>query len=328
MFALDFINTLAFGGLVLFGGYGIRRLVPWLARYSVPAPVIGGLLVAGVLTVARSRGIDLVTFDTRLQTPLMVAFFTTVGFGASLSLLKVGGPQVLVFSLLCAVLAVFQNVIGALLAKPLGMHPLFGVLNGSVTLTGGPATGPAFADAFESAGVPGAATVAVAAAMVGITSGGLMGGPLGTLLVERYRLRRPRTRRAREPLVATAIVEAQLHEPPEVSEPAGEDKESYALLKALVLILAAMWLGSWVSARFAAVGSASGPYFRSWGGTTTRRSWAPACAASCSGPWRTPWPTWKRSSIGTDQRPARFSSSRWSGPSSSISSTRSSSPRV
>ena len=51
---------------------------------------------------------------------------------------------------------------------PLGMHPLFGVLNGSVTLTGGPATGLAFAPAFEQAGVPGAATVAVAAAMVGI----------------------------------------------------------------------------------------------------------------------------------------------------------------
>ena len=73
---------------------------------------------------------------------------------------------------------------------PLGMHPLFGVLNGSVTLTGGPATGLAFAPAFEQAGVPGAATVAVAAAMVGIVSGGLIGGPVGTILIERYGLRR------------------------------------------------------------------------------------------------------------------------------------------
>ena len=40
------------------------------------------------------------------------------------------------------------------------MHPLFGVLAGSVTLTGGPATGLAFAPAFEQAGVPGAATLA------------------------------------------------------------------------------------------------------------------------------------------------------------------------
>jgi ESS family glutamate:Na+ symporter len=34
-----------------------------------------------------------VAFDTRLPIPLMIAFFTTVGFGASVSLLKVGGPR-------------------------------------------------------------------------------------------------------------------------------------------------------------------------------------------------------------------------------------------
>ena len=81
-----------------------------------------------------------------------------------------------------------------------------------------------------------------------------MGGPLGTLLIERYRLRRPRAFRPREAPLATEIVEAQLPEPSATSAPAGEDKESYALLKALVLILLAMWLGSWVSARFAEVG--------------------------------------------------------------------------
>ena len=53
----------------------------------------------------------------------------------------------------------------------LGEHPLMGVLAGSVTLTGGPATGLAFAPLFEQAGVPGAATLAVSAAMVGIVVG-------------------------------------------------------------------------------------------------------------------------------------------------------------
>ena len=57
-----------------------------------------------------------------------------------------------------------------------------GVLAGSVTLTGGPATGLAFAPLFEQAGVPGAATLAVSAAMVGIVSGGLIGGPIATYL--------------------------------------------------------------------------------------------------------------------------------------------------
>ena len=112
MFTLDLINTVAFGGAVLFVGHGIRRVIPVLARYNVPAPVIGGLLVAVIILAARSRRIELVTFDTRLQIPFMIAFFTTVGFGASLSLLKVGGPQVLLFLLLSTVLAVVQNVVG------------------------------------------------------------------------------------------------------------------------------------------------------------------------------------------------------------------------
>ena len=256
MFNLDFINTVAFGGVILFAGYGVRRLLPWLARYNVPAPVVGGLLVAVVVLIARSRGVELATFEPRLQLPMMMSFFTTVGFGASLSLLKIGGPQVVIFFLLSTLLAVLQNVIGIALALPLGMHPLFGVLNGSVTLTGGPATGLAFATQFEQAGVQGAAAIAVAAAMVGIVSGGLIGGPIGTLLIERYRLRRPRrgVRHTDAPL-ATHVVEEQLHEASEpVKAPAGEDKESYALLKALVIILVAMWMGSWVSARFTALG--------------------------------------------------------------------------
>jgi len=253
MLLLDFINTVAFAGLVLFVGHAIRRIAPVLSRYNVPAPVIGGLLVAAAVAVARTRGVALVTFDTRLQTPLMVAFFTTIGFGASFSLLRVGGPQVLVFTVLCTIVAVLQNALGAVVATILGLHPLFGVLSGSVTLTGGPATGLAFAPLFESAGVPGAATIAVASAMAGIISGGIIGGPLATVLVKRHGLARDEGHKGRSNRIATQIVENQLPDPA-ASTPSGEDKESYALLKALVVILTAMWLGSIVSGRLEAWG--------------------------------------------------------------------------
>lgn len=265
MLSLDFVNTVAFGGVVLFVGHRVRRLLPWLARYNVPAPVIGGLLVAGLMAAARARGLQPLEFDTRLQAPFMIAFFTTIGFGASLSLLKVGGPQVVLFFLLSTVLALLQNVLGVVLAVPLGMPALFGVLNGSVTLTGGPATGLAFAPLFEQAGVQGAATVAVAAAMVGIVSGGLIGGPVGTLLIERHRLGRRRGAGATsadeasiesEVPLAAQLVEASLdrNQPDRAATPPGEDKESYALLKALVIILVAMWAGSWIGGRLTAMG--------------------------------------------------------------------------
>ena len=257
MFALDLIHTVAFAGAVLIIGYGIRDFVPPLSRYNIPAPVIGGLLVAVAAWIARGQGVTILSFDTVLQTPLMIAFFTSVGFGASLSLLRVGGPQVLLLFVISSVFAIVQNLVGIAIAWPFGLDPLFGVLAGSVTLTGGPATGLAFAPEFEAAGVTGAASVAVAAAMGGIVMGGLVGAPLGTRLIERNQLR-TRYARGRAALQsATETIEERVPEavePRPTSPPVGEDEGSYVLLKAIVAILIAMWLGSFVSRWFAGLG--------------------------------------------------------------------------
>ena len=54
----------------------------------------------------------------------MIAFFTTVGFGASLSLLKVGGPQVLIFfAALARSWRCCRTSSASLLALPLGHAP-------------------------------------------------------------------------------------------------------------------------------------------------------------------------------------------------------------
>jgi glutamate:Na+ symporter, ESS family len=251
--SLDLIQTVALAGVVLFGGYFIRRVIPPLAAYNIPAPVVGGLLVAILLTLNRAYLGYPVKFDTTLQSPLMIAFFTAIGFGASVALLRVGGPAVVIFFVFSTGMAVLQNVIGAGVAMMLGQNPLMGVLAGSVTLTGGPATGLAFAPEFEAAGVPAAATLAVAAAMVGIVSGGILGGPVGTYLVRRS----PPGRLAPTPLeqpVAHHVIEDGLPSPAKTNVPEGEDVESYDLLKAIVLILVAMWAGSWLTIGFTALG--------------------------------------------------------------------------
>lgn len=251
---LNLIHTVAFSGIALFAGYGLRRLIPPLARYNIPAPVVGGLLIAFLTLAARRFGVTPFEFDTTLRDPLMIAFFTTIGFGASVSLLKVGGPMVAKFFLVATVFAVLQNVLGILIALPFGLPPLFGVLSGSVTLTGGPATGLAFAPLFEKAGVSGAATIAVAAAMFGIVSGGIIGGPVGTLLIERNKLKR--ARHGAKPLhieSAEEMVEEKMHEP-KLSAPPDEDEGAFLLLKNLVVILVAMWAGSWLSRLFSSLG--------------------------------------------------------------------------
>ena len=251
MLELDFVQTLAFAGVALLLGEGLRRLVPVLARYNLPAPVLGGLLVAVAVLLARGQGVTLVQFDTTLQSPLMIAFFTTIGFGASLSLLRIGGPQVLRFFLLATVFAVVQNVVGILIAMGFGLHPLFGVLAGSVTLTGGPATGLAFAPLFEEAGVIGASSVAVAVAIGGIVAGGLVGGPAGTILIERGRIATPRRGSGPRSEVDVALVETEVTTTVLASD---DDDDAWPIVKNLVAILVAMWIGFWVGRGFEGLG--------------------------------------------------------------------------
>lgn len=253
MLQLDMVETLAFGGVVLYLGYVIRGVVPFLARYNLPAPVIGGLLISVIVLVARQWDRTLFQFNTALQTPLMIAFFTTIGFGASFELLKKGGPLVVLFFVLSVIAAVLQNVVGAGAALAMGQPALFGVLCGSVTLTGGPATGLAFAEQFEKAGIDGAAAIAVAAAMGGIVVGGLLGAPVGTVLIERLNRKRV-TGDHTEPPTATQVVEAHLPAPVE-KPPAGEDIEAFQLMRSVGVILVAMWAGGWVSAGITTLGA-------------------------------------------------------------------------
>jgi ESS family glutamate:Na+ symporter len=247
---LDIIQTVAFAGLILFVGYGLKRLIPALSRYNIPAPVAGGLPVAALFALGNVIDWHPLAFDTTLQTPLQNAFFASVGFGASVLLLKRGGPLVLIMMIVASLAAALQNVLGASVAYVLGEHPLMGVLAGSVTLTGGPATGLAFAPLFEQAGVPGAATLAVSAAMVGIVSGGLIGGPIGTYLLDRHPRRVPAAVAAG---TLENLAEQQFPEPV-ASIPAGEDVEAYGLLKHLVVIITAVGAGVWVSAGLQSIG--------------------------------------------------------------------------
>jgi ESS family glutamate:Na+ symporter len=247
---LDLVQTVAFAGLILFFGYGLKRLIPALARYNIPAPVAGGLPVAALFAFGNAIDWRPLVFDTTLQTPLQNTFFASVGFGASVLLLKRGGPLVLIMMIIASLVAALQNVLGAAVAYILGEHPLMGVLAGSVTLTGGPATGLAFAPLFEQNGVTGAPTLAVSAAMVGIVAGGLLGGPIGTYLLDRRPMRVPPP--PTDPTLEN-LAEQQFPEPA-TSAPVGEDVEAYALLKHLVLIIAAVGAGAWVSAGLTAMG--------------------------------------------------------------------------
>ena len=244
MLELDATQTLALAGLTLLIGHALCRRISVLARYNIPAPVVGGLLLALASLVAHGMGATLLSLDTSLQAPLMVAFFTAIGTHASLRLLRVSGRQVMVFLVLAGGFTIIQNLAGVGIATLFGLHPLFGVLAGSTTMAGGPATGLAFAPLFEEAGVTGAQSVAITAAMAGIICGGLLGGPVATWLMRRHGLKAAAAT-ACNPVAPTAMPDA---DPGDVAT-----RESHAL-RSIVLILLAMWLGGWISKGFSAAG--------------------------------------------------------------------------
>jgi ESS family glutamate:Na+ symporter len=184
----DLVFSLALAALVLFAGYSVQRRVPFLSRANVPAAAVGGLLFAGLVYALRAWGVAGVSLNTTLRAPLQTAFFTTIGLGATLSLLRAGGWRVGFFWLLATLTAVVQNVVGMALAVALGAPALLGIICGSLTLTGGPATGQAWEAKFAELGVAGAGSLIIASALFGIFVSSLVGNPVATALIRRRRL--------------------------------------------------------------------------------------------------------------------------------------------
>lgn len=186
---INLLYTLLVALVVLFAGQLLARRVAWLDRFSVPAPVVGGCLIAIVLAFADGVAGARVSFDMSLKDPLLLAFFATVGLAADARMLAQGGPRLFLFLLVCSVYIVLQNAIGLAAARAMDLHPVVGLLGGSITLTGGHGTGAAYATRFgETMNLQGAMELTMACATAGLVLGGLLGGPLAESLIRRHHL--------------------------------------------------------------------------------------------------------------------------------------------
>ncbi len=186
---LDTLETLMAASLVLLLGRLILVRVRILRTYSIPEPVVGGLLVA-LLVFASGRAFNIdVRFDTTLQAPLMLTFFATIGLNADLAGLKAGGRSLVLFLGAVVGLLVLQDALGIGLAWVLGQERILGLLGASVTLSGGHGTGAAWAAVFsERHGLASATEIAIACATFGLILGGLIGGPVARFLIMRHGL--------------------------------------------------------------------------------------------------------------------------------------------
>lgn len=182
---LDPYLTLVCSTLVLLLGRVLIRRIALLRRYTIPEPVVGGLVVAALVTAVRQLDLQ-ISFDSTLQAPLMLLFFASVGLGADARTLGRGGIRLLAFLALVAAMLVMQNAIGVGVAVAMDLNPLVGLLSGSIAMAGGHGTGAAWAARFaEDQNLQGAMELAIASATFGLILGGVIGGPVARRLIGR-----------------------------------------------------------------------------------------------------------------------------------------------
>lgn len=190
---LDFYATLVCMVVVLLIGRFVLNHVRILRDYNIPEPVVGGLLVAVLITFLYKTFDFQVTFDRSFQEPLMLAFFASIGLGADFASLKKGGSTLIKFLVVVSVFLVIQNLVGVGMISVLGENPLIGLLGGTITMSGGHGTGAAWAATFKEAPYlfENGLEIAVACATFGLILGGLIGGPVARYLIKSHNLKTP-----------------------------------------------------------------------------------------------------------------------------------------
>ncbi len=182
---INMIQTVCVGVLVyLLGDFFVKK-VSIFRKYCIPAPVIGGLILAIINLIGVQTGAFSFKFDNTLKDFFMIAFFSTIGFSASLKIIKQGGIAIVIMFIVSVLMLIIQNVWGVAIARFFNINPLFGLCAGSISLMGGVGSSAAYGPIMEANGADGALAVSIASATFGLVMGGLVSGPIAKFLIDK-----------------------------------------------------------------------------------------------------------------------------------------------
>ena len=240
---LDMFQSAALGAAVLVIGVFLVNHVAFFRKYCIPSAVVGGLIFSVImLLLYEGAGIEIIFEDT-FKNICMNLFFCSIGFMASVSMIKAGGKMVLIVGGLIGALIIIQNIVGMASVTLFGLEPGYGLALGSISLAGGHGTAAAYGEILvKDYGLVGADVVAVASATVGLAIAGLLGGPLARHLISKNSLKSDEV------------------EPEEVKEKADiMNKDS--LLMAMILLAVCIGLGMLLDQAFTDIGVVFPSYF-------------------------------------------------------------------
>jgi ESS family glutamate:Na+ symporter len=233
--SLDPLHSLLAAVVVLLIGTVVNRRVRLLSQYNIPDPITGGLLFAAVASLAWAATDFKVTIDQTIKPTLLLMFFAGVGMCADLRMLKQGGKALAIFLVILFPFILVQNGVGLAVAKLLDLHPIFGLVGGSITLVGGHGTGAAYAERFaEVNNLQAVMELSMTVATIGLILGGVIAGPVAQYLIDRHKLG------------SQAGTQAAAGDRAEQAVPIS----TVGMIGALAGIFAAVAAGRWLAAKF------------------------------------------------------------------------------
>jgi ESS family glutamate:Na+ symporter len=188
--SLEPLTSLLAAVVVLLIGTLVNRRVSVLSKYNIPDPITGGLLFAMIASAVWAATGFKVAIDQTIKPVLLLMFFAGVGMCADLRMLKRGGKALVIFLIVLFPYILVQNGVGVAAAKVLDLHPIFGLVGGSITLVGGHGTGAAYAERFaEVNNLQAVMELSMTVATIGLIIGGIIAGPVAQYLISRFNLR-------------------------------------------------------------------------------------------------------------------------------------------
>lgn len=191
-FEFEYLCTLGIAALIIFAGRWCVSHSVALKKYAIPAPVVSGLIFSVIIAIIKLSGLIAFSFDAKITKDLAQnVFFLTVGYGFSASLFKkAGGKLIFNIAFAACLLITLQDIVGVLVGRAIGMHPLFALQCSSAAMSGGVGTASAFGPIFEKWGAPeGITEIGVAAGTMGNIMGSLIGGPVAAFLIRKNNLK-------------------------------------------------------------------------------------------------------------------------------------------
>ena len=231
---LNSTMTLALAAVLLIMGYSINKRLTILNKYCIPAPVVGGFIFMFLTWIGHVTGAFKFNFENIFQSTFMLAFFTTVGLGASFALLKKGGKLLIIYWLTCGIISICQNVIGIAITKITGLEAPYALLSSAISMIGGHGAALAYGGTFAKMGYENAPLVGAAAATFGLITAVLIGGPLGRRLIEKNSLKPDNSENFDQSVT-------------QINTDKGEKLSDLDVIKNVVVILVCMAIGSYIS---------------------------------------------------------------------------------